>query len=62
MTSVLEASWFYWALALASGFRRVHVALELHAMYQSVTGDFGPNHVSVRGISLTPAGAVWWKF
>ena len=55
----------YWGgavLGVATGFNHVHVALELSAAYQVVTGNYNENHVTVRGLTLAPASAVWWSF
>ncbi len=49
-------------LGAATGFRHVHVALELGAAYQSVSGSYNGNEVTVRGLTLTPASALWWTF
>jgi hypothetical protein len=47
---------------LAGGFRHVHVALELDVAYDAVDGTFDGAHVTVQGVSLAPAGAMWWTF
>jgi hypothetical protein len=47
---------------IATGFRHVHVAAEIAASYQSVTGDFNDTHVTASGLSITPAAALWWTF
>jgi hypothetical protein len=55
----------YWGgavLGLATGFRHVHVALELSANYQFVQGNYNENRVTVRGVTLAPATALWWAF
>jgi hypothetical protein len=55
----------YWAgglVGLATGFRHVHVALEVDVAYQSVRGWFNANNVKVDGLTLAPASAVWWSF
>jgi hypothetical protein len=55
----------YWGgavLGVATGFNHVHVALELSAAYQVVTGNYNENHVTVRGLTLAPASALWWTF
>jgi hypothetical protein len=55
----------YWGgavVGLATGFNHVHVAIELSAAYQVVTGNYNENHVTVRGITLAPATALWWSF
>jgi hypothetical protein len=55
-------AWGGAAFGLATGFNHVHVALELSAAYQVVTGNYNENHVTVRGITLAPATALWWTF
>ena len=55
----------FWAGPIAgigTGFRHIHVAAEIAASYQSVTGDFNDTHVTVTGFGITPAAAVWWLF
>jgi hypothetical protein len=55
----------YWGgavVGIATGFNHVHVALELSAAYQVVSGNYNENHVTVRGITLAPATALWWTF
>jgi len=47
---------------IATGFNHVHVALELSAAYQVVNGNYNDNHVTVRGVTLAPATALWWSF
>jgi hypothetical protein len=47
---------------VGTGFRHIHVALELGAYYQSATGDYNDTHVSISGVSLSPATALWWEF
>jgi hypothetical protein len=55
--------YFGGALAgIGTGFRHIHVAAEIAASYQSVTGDYNDTHVAVSGLSITPAGALWWTF
>lgn len=49
-------------VGLATGFRHVHVAIELEADYANVTGSFGGISAKVEGLSLTPATALWWDF
>jgi hypothetical protein len=46
----------------AAGLGHVHVALELDAAYQTVSGTFGDTPASVSGVTLAPAGALWWDF
>jgi hypothetical protein len=49
-------------LGIATGFNHVHVALEADVAYQVVNGTYNANSVTVRGLSVTPASAVWWTF
>lgn len=49
-------------IGAATGFRHVHVALELGATYNSVSGSYAGTNVSVSGLALTPATALWWTF
>ena len=55
----------YWGgavVGLATGFGHVHVALELSAAYQFVKGSYNESNVTVRGVTLAPATALWWTF
>ena len=47
---------------VATGFRHVHVALELDVAYQVVTGSYNSNDVTVKGLTIAPATALWWTF
>jgi len=60
----LDANRFYGGglLGIATGFRHVHVALELDVAYQVVTGSYNSNDVTVKGLTLSPATALWWTF
>jgi hypothetical protein len=60
----LSATRFYGGglLGLAAGFRHLHVALELDATYQTLAGSYFNTSVSVAGLSLVPAGALWVDF
>ena len=49
-------------VGIATGFRHVHVAIELDLAYQVITGDFNGTHVGVQGLTLVPASALWWNF
>lgn len=49
-------------VGLAIGFRHVHVALELDASFESVSGTFGAAQGSVQGATLVPASALWLDF
>jgi hypothetical protein len=46
----------------AVGHKRLHVAFELAAAYQDVSGAYNATQVDVRGVSITPATALWWTF
>jgi len=60
----LEANRFHagGVLGLATGFNHVHVALELGLGYQIATGTYNANEVTVHGLAITPASALWWTF
>lgn len=60
----LDANRFFGGavFGVATGFNHVHVALELSAAYQVVNGNYNENRVTVRGITLAPASALWWSF
>jgi hypothetical protein len=49
-------------VGLAAGFRHVHAALELDVAYQVVNGTFNATSVTIQGVSLAPAAALWWSF
>ncbi len=49
-------------LGLMTGFRHVHVGIELSAAYQSVTGRYNESRVTVRGFTIAPASALLWTF
>jgi hypothetical protein len=53
-------------VGMAAGFRHIHAALELDAAYQTVNGSFAEattvTNASVSGVSLVPAGALWFTF
>ena len=55
-------TWGGAVLGVATGFRHVHVAIELDASYQYVTGTYNDTKVNVQGLTLTPATALWWSF
>lgn len=60
----LEATRVYGGgvFGLATGFRHVHVALELDVAYQVVSGSYNATDVTVRGVTVVPATALWWTF
>jgi len=47
---------------IATGFRHVHVALELEIDFQHIDGNLNGVKASVQGVSVTPATALWWDF
>jgi hypothetical protein len=49
-------------LGFATGFRRVHVALELEAGFEYLMGSWNSTSAQLTGASLTPATALWWDF
>jgi hypothetical protein len=49
-------------LGAATGFRHVHVALEIAATYNTVSGRFNETRVNVSGFAIVPATALWWTF
>jgi len=49
-------------VGLAVGFRHLHVALELDAAYATISGSYNQTSVTVSGVSLAPATALWWDF
>jgi hypothetical protein len=49
-------------VGIATGFRHVHVAIEAGIAYQIVSGTYNGNEVTVRGLTITPASALWWTF
>ena len=49
-------------VGFATGFRRLHVALELSVHYQSVAGTYNQNNVSVSGLTIAPASAFIFSF
>lgn len=55
----------FWGGALvgaAAGFRHIHVALELQATYETISGSFGGNSATLTGVAFVPATALWWDF
>ncbi len=49
-------------VGIAAGLGHVHVGIEIAAAYHVVVGTYNANNVTVRGVSLTPASALWWTF
>jgi hypothetical protein len=54
--------WAGGLIGVATGFRHVHVAMELDVAYQHVSGTYNATGVSVDGLTLTPGSALWWDF
>ena len=55
----------FWAggvAGIAAGFRHVHVALEIDVAYETISGAYDATQVTVSGVTLAPAAAVWWAF
>ena len=49
-------------VGFAVGFRHIHVALELDVAYQNAVGDYNATHVTISGVAISPATALWWTF
>jgi hypothetical protein len=49
-------------VGVSMGFRHVHVAIELDASWQHVSGSFNGTSATVDGLALTPGSAVWITF
>lgn len=60
----LEANraWGGALFGIATGFNHVHVALEISAYYQVVSGSYNDTNVTVKGLTVQPATALWWTF
>ncbi len=55
--------WYAGAVAgMSMGSHRLRVALEARLAYHDVTGSFDGSSVSVSGLTLTPASALWLSF
>lgn len=46
----------------ATGYKHVHVAIELDVSYQYANGSYNQTSVTVTGLSITPATALWFTF
>jgi hypothetical protein len=57
-----EKYWGGGVLGVATGFRHLHVALEIDANATYVTGSFGGTQASIVGAAISPATALWWDF
>jgi hypothetical protein len=62
--SELSATRFYGGglVGLAAGFRHLHVAIEFDVAYQTISGSFYATPVTVAGLTMAPAGALWVDF
>lgn len=60
----LEATRWYGGpvIGAATGFRHIHVALEIAATYNAASGTFNDTRVTVNGFAIVPATALWWTF
>jgi hypothetical protein len=47
---------------VAAGFRHIHVALEMDASYETVSGTYVSAQVTVSGLTLAPGAALWVDF
>jgi hypothetical protein len=57
-----DRTWGGGLIGVAVGFRHVHVAMELDAAYAYISGSYNATSVTVQGVSLAPAAALWWDF
>jgi len=57
-----DRGWGGGVIGFATGFRHVHVALELSVAYQIVSGSYNATDVTIRGLTVAPATALWWSF
>ena len=57
-----ERTWGGGLVGVAVGFRHVHVAMELDAAYAYIQGTYNATTVSIAGVTLAPATALWWDF
>jgi hypothetical protein len=49
-------------VGFAVGFRHIHVAFELDVAYATISGNYNDTPVTVAGLSVAPATALWWRF
>jgi hypothetical protein len=54
--------WGGGVVGAATGFRHVHVGVELDVAYQILSGSYNQTSVTVRGVTLAPATSLWWTF
>lgn len=60
----LDANRFYGGgvVGLAVGFKHIHVGLEGSVAYQVATGTYNHANVTVQGLTIAPATALWFTF
>jgi hypothetical protein len=60
----LEATRWYGGplIGAATGFRHIHVALEIAATFNALNGTYNDTRVTVTGFAIVPATALWWTF
>ena len=49
-------------VGFAVGFRHIHVAFELDVAYATISGNYNDTPVTVAGLTIAPATALWWRF
>lgn len=49
-------------VGFAAGLGHVHLAMELEAAYSHISGTYNANQVTVRGVGVVPASALWLDF
>jgi hypothetical protein len=55
-------AWAGGLAGVATGFRRLHVALEVSVAHHWASGSYNGNQVGIRGVTIAPASALWWTF
>ena len=60
----LEASRFNagGVFGFSTGYKHVHVAVELDVSYEYASGSFNDTSVTITGLSIAPATALWFTF
>jgi hypothetical protein len=49
-------------VGFSTGYKHVHVAVELDVSYQYATGSYNQTSVTVTGLTIAPATALWFTF
>ena len=57
-----DRGWGGALVGFAVGVRRLHVAFEVEADYQTLRGNYAGRAARLEGVSLTPSSALWWRF